>query len=182
MRRRPPAGRRAPIVMVVDARGDLCTGTALARDLVLTAAHCVARAERLRGEGLPDRRADPRALGRAAPALRSRAATPPAAPPPTSRSSSSRHRLPDIVVPAALAAPRRVKVGETLTIAGFGTVAAGTARGLRQPRDGQAHRHRPAGLAADPSLRQRDAQPAPRPRRLHRRFRRARLSTAKARW
>ena len=28
--------------MVVDPRGDLCTGTALARDLVLTAAHCVA--------------------------------------------------------------------------------------------------------------------------------------------
>ena len=28
---------------VVDARGDLCTGTALARDLVLTAAHCVHR-------------------------------------------------------------------------------------------------------------------------------------------
>ena len=32
-----------PIVMIVDARGDLCTGTALARDLVLTAAHCVNR-------------------------------------------------------------------------------------------------------------------------------------------
>ncbi len=30
-----------PIVMVIDARGDLCTGTALARDLVLTGAHCV---------------------------------------------------------------------------------------------------------------------------------------------
>ena len=29
--------------MIVDARGDLCTGTALARDLVLTAAHCVTR-------------------------------------------------------------------------------------------------------------------------------------------
>ncbi|MGB7689835.1 MAG: trypsin-like serine protease, partial [Pseudolabrys sp.] len=32
-----------PIVMIVDARDDLCTGTALARDLVLTAAHCVNR-------------------------------------------------------------------------------------------------------------------------------------------
>src|SRR5580698_64423 len=41
----PPAtGPMArPIVMVVDSRGDLCTGTALARDLVLTAAHCVTR-------------------------------------------------------------------------------------------------------------------------------------------
>ena len=30
--------------MVVDAKGDLCTGTAFAADLVLTAAHCVERA------------------------------------------------------------------------------------------------------------------------------------------
>ena len=39
----PPAQGYAAraIVMVVDPRGDLCTGTALARDLVLTAAHCV---------------------------------------------------------------------------------------------------------------------------------------------
>ena len=28
-----------PIVMIVDARGDLCTGTALTQDLVLAAAH-----------------------------------------------------------------------------------------------------------------------------------------------
>ena len=41
----PPAAVWAarPIVMVVDARNDLCTGTALTRDLVLTAAHCVTR-------------------------------------------------------------------------------------------------------------------------------------------
>ena len=41
----PPATDYAAraIVMVVDPRGDLCTGTALTRDLVLTAAHCVAR-------------------------------------------------------------------------------------------------------------------------------------------
>jgi hypothetical protein len=32
-----------PIVMIVDARDDLCTGTAISRDLVLTAAHCVIR-------------------------------------------------------------------------------------------------------------------------------------------
>src|SRR5512140_1390215 len=43
----PPATGWAArgIVMVVDPRGDLCTGTALTRDLVLTAAHCVARAQ-----------------------------------------------------------------------------------------------------------------------------------------
>ena len=41
----PPAALWAarPIVMVVDQNGDLCTGTALRRDLVLTAAHCVMR-------------------------------------------------------------------------------------------------------------------------------------------
>src|SRR5262249_33036405 len=40
----PAAGWAArPIVMIVDTRDDLCTGTALAQDLVLTAAHCVVR-------------------------------------------------------------------------------------------------------------------------------------------
>src|SRR5579862_9102136 len=44
----PPATGWAarPIVMVVDARGDLCTGTALTLDLVLTAAHCVVHNDR----------------------------------------------------------------------------------------------------------------------------------------
>ena len=42
--------------------------------------------------------------------------------------------LPDIVMPATLAASRRVAVGETLTIAGFGVTAAGTPRGLGVPR------------------------------------------------
>jgi hypothetical protein len=42
--------------------------------------------------------------------------------------------LPDIVVPATLAAPRRVAAGETLTIAGFGVTLAGTPRGLGIPR------------------------------------------------
>src|SRR5262245_15055219 len=36
------AGRH--VVMIVGTRGNVCTGTALARDLVLTAAHCVAPA------------------------------------------------------------------------------------------------------------------------------------------
>ena len=36
------AGRH--IVMIISTRGSLCTGTALARDLVLTGGHCVAPA------------------------------------------------------------------------------------------------------------------------------------------
>jgi secreted trypsin-like serine protease len=40
----PPAGEDVVrhLVMIVGSRGNLCTGTALARDVVLTAAHCVA--------------------------------------------------------------------------------------------------------------------------------------------
>src|SRR5437764_2721659 len=34
-----PAGRS--VVLIVGSRGNSCTGTAVARDLVLTAAHCV---------------------------------------------------------------------------------------------------------------------------------------------
>ena len=53
--------------------------------------------------------------------------------------------LPDVIVPAALAPARRVKVGETLTIAGFGTVVDGSARGLGVPRMARLDRHRQPG-------------------------------------
>jgi secreted trypsin-like serine protease len=122
-----------PIVMIVDARDDLCTGTALARDLVLTAAHCVTRPVDYQvktyqtGVTIPVRAVTrhPRfdyASYAASRATADVALIKLAAP------------LPDIVVPAALAAARRVAVGETLTIAGFGVTIAGTARGLGQPR------------------------------------------------
>jgi secreted trypsin-like serine protease len=130
----PAAGWAArPIVMVVDEHGDLCTGTALARDLVLTAAHCVTRPLRYvvkayqDGETIPVRAIaiHPRfdlASYAASRATADVALVKLAAP------------MPDIIVPAALAAPRRVAVGETLTIAGFGVTLAGTARGLGVPR------------------------------------------------
>ena len=50
------------------------------------------------------------------------------------RSLNLPRRCPTLCVPAGLAAARRVAVGETLTIAGFGVTIAGTARGLGQPR------------------------------------------------
>jgi secreted trypsin-like serine protease len=131
----PPATGWAArgIVMVVDPRGDLCTGTALARDLVLTAAHCVARNERY--EVRPYR--TDVAISVRSVALHPRFDIASYA---TSRATADvaliklSGSLPDIVMPAALAAPRRVHVGETLTVAGFGTVAAGSDRGLGQPR------------------------------------------------
>lgn len=121
------------LVMVIDSDGDLCTGTALARDLVLTAAHCVMRPltyivlHERSGISIPvqtimrhpqfdpDSYAENRATADLA--LIKLAAL-----------------LPNAIVPAKLAIARRVKRGETLTIAGFGTVADGTARGLGVPR------------------------------------------------
>jgi hypothetical protein len=131
----PPASGWAAraIVMLVDPRGDLCTGTALTRELVLTAAHCVARKERYEvkpyqtGGPIPVRsiavhpRFDLESYA-ASRATADVALVKLAAP------------LPDVIVPAALAAPRRVKVGERLTIAGFGTVADHSADGLGIPR------------------------------------------------
>ncbi|WP_245434309.1 S1 family peptidase [Pseudolabrys taiwanensis] len=131
----PPATGWAarPIVMLVDEREDLCTGTALARDLVLTAAHCVTRPVRYEvkayqgGQPIPVRSIarhpnfDPASYA-ASRATADIALLKLAAP------------LPDIVVPAALARPRRVNAGETLTIAGFGVTIAGTPRGLGIPR------------------------------------------------
>ena len=121
------------IVMIVDARDDLCTGTALAQDLVLTAAHCVVRQVQYTVKPYQTGvRVPVRTIGRhphfdyasyaANRATADIALLKLAAP------------LPDIVVPATLAAPRRVAVGDTLTIAGFGVTVAGTARGLGLPR------------------------------------------------
>ncbi len=122
-----------PIVMVVDARDDLCTGTALARDLVLTAAHCVTRPVGYQvktyqtGVTIPVRAVTRHPHFDYASYAASRATADVAL-------IKLAAPLPDIVVPAALAAARRVAVGETLTIAGFGVTIAGTARGLGQPR------------------------------------------------
>lgn len=126
----PPA---RSIVMVIDPNGDLCTGTALTRELVLTAAHCVAaaldyqvktfqtgRPISVRGIALHPR--FDRASYAASRATADVALLKLGAP------------LPDIVMPATLAPARRVAVGETLTVAGFGVTAAGTARGLGVPR------------------------------------------------
>ena len=131
----PPAALWAarPIVMIVDPDGDLCTGTALAHDLVLTAAHCVMRPKRYQVKEFQTG---------ASVAVQTIARHPHFTPKAYAESRATAdlalvklsRPLPAIVVPAALGAARRVKAGETLTIAGFGTTADFTNRGLGVPR------------------------------------------------
>lgn len=131
----PPADGYAAraIVMLTDPRGDLCTGTALTRDLVLTAAHCVAGSHdyqiktfqtgqtiSVRGIALHPR--FDLASYAASRATADVALVKLAAP------------LGDLVQPAKLAPMRRVAAGENLIIAGFGVTAANTDRGLGLPR------------------------------------------------
>lgn len=131
----PPATGWAarPIVMVIDGRGDLCTGTALARDLVLTAAHCVAlpipyKVRAYQNGATIEVRQVTRHPGFTMAAYAASRATADIA---LIKLASP---LPDIIVPAGLAAARRVATGETLTIAGFGVTRDKSADGLGIPR------------------------------------------------
>lgn len=121
------------VVMVVGARtngGSVCTGAALARDLILTAAHCVApgatysvfRAKNTPALAIKSIRVHPRydpqsyVLNRATAdvALIKLAAA-----------------LPESFVPVSLeAAGTAVAVGDRFTIAGFGVTAAGSDNGI----------------------------------------------------
>ena len=122
-----------PIVMIVDARDDLCTGAALAHDLVLTAAHCVVRKSDYRvkifqtGQSITVRSIALHPGFNPASYAASRA---------TADVALLKLAVPlsDQVVPATLAPARRIAVGEQLTIAGFGVTVAGTPRGLGVPR------------------------------------------------
>jgi secreted trypsin-like serine protease len=131
----PPATGWAarPIVMVVDPQGDLCTGTALTPDLVLTAAHCVTRPVKYEVKAFQTGAAIKVASIVRHPGFNfaNYAASRATADVALIKLASP---LPDIVVPATLAAARRVDVGETITIAGFGVTAARTDLGLGVPR------------------------------------------------
>ena len=133
----PPAQGYAAraIVMIVDPRGDLCTGTAIARDLVLTAGHCVAARR--------DYRIKTYQTGETA-SVRGIAVHPrfDMASYAASRATADvaliklSAPLSELVAPAKLSPPRRVAVGDMLTIAGFGVTAAATDHGLGVPRMG----------------------------------------------
>ncbi len=123
------AGRA--IVMIVSTRNNVCTATALARDLVLTAGHCVAPAATYRvlvdghTMAIQSIAVNPRynpadyAAGRVtADVALIKLDTP----------------LPASVQPAALGANRTVKPGDRFVIAGFGVASSGSDAGLGVPR------------------------------------------------
>ena len=121
------------IVMIVGTRGNLCTGTALARDLVLTAAHCVAPAATYRvitpdvpsGFAIRQIAVHPRYSRQhyvsgtvTADVALIKLATP----------------LPGNVIPATLGTAGNVAAGDRFVIAGFGTTAHRSDDGVGTPR------------------------------------------------
>lgn len=121
------------IVMLLDDRGDLCTGTAIARDLVLTAAHCVSRPVPYRArvskeDGITEVAAIRRHPGFNMMNYVANRATADIA------LVKLKSPLPDAVTPAALGGTRRVAVGETMIVAGFGATQDGHAGGIGEAR------------------------------------------------
>ena len=121
------------IVMIVGSRGNLCTGTALARDLVLTAAHCVAPAATYRvitpaisaGFAIQASAVHPRYSRKhyetgtvTADVALLKLATP----------------LPGSVAPVSLGGPSNFNPGDHFIIAGFGTTAHKSDLGVGVPR------------------------------------------------
>jgi len=123
------AGAGRHIVMIISTRGNFCTGTLLARDLVLTAGHCVAPAATYRvltpgmtppGQPVRTITVHPRynpgdyAAGRVtADVALVKLAEP----------------LPAEYVPATLAATRPVAAGDRFVVAGYGFVSQGSDKG-----------------------------------------------------
>ncbi|MBV9347032.1 MAG: trypsin-like serine protease [Pseudolabrys sp.] len=131
----PPASGVAgrAIVMLVDRRENLCTATAIAPDLVLTAAHCVMRKDDYQVQVSRGGAAVAAKFIATHPGFDARAYL-------ASRATADvalvklEAPLPAMIVPAALAAPRSVNVGDRLIIAGFGVTAARSNSGLGTPR------------------------------------------------
>ncbi len=121
------------IVMIISTRGNLCTGTAIAPDLVITAAHCVAPPATYRistpdePKGLPVARIEVHPRYNAKNYVEGRVTADVA----LVKTAST---LPAKVTPVALAAGGNVVPGDRFTIAGFGTVAPRSDEGLGTPR------------------------------------------------
>ena len=126
------AGRH--IVMIISTRGSLCTGTALARDLVLTAGHCAAPAASYRVL-LADNK--PPGLASAASPIHPRYNPKDYA---SGRVTADvaliklEQPLPENIVPAALAPVNTVAPGDRFVIAGYGGTSPGSETGNGMPR------------------------------------------------
>jgi hypothetical protein len=170
----PPATGWAarPIVMIVDARDDLCTGTALAQDLVLTAAHCVVR--QIQYTVKPYQTGTPVPVSSIVRHPRFDYASYAA-----SRATADiallklAAPLPDIVVPAALAAPRRVAAGEMPHDCRLWRQRCRYGARTRSAAHGDPHCDRHPWVVADSVIRRFNTKSNNRNGRMHRRFRRA---------
>src|SRR5882757_4753511 len=126
------AGRH--IVMIISTRGSLCTGTAIARDLVLTGGHCVAPAATYRVL-VPDIK--PPGLG-----IRSIAIHPRYNPKDYASGRVTadvaliklEQPLPADIVAAAVAPVTTVAPGDRFVIAGYGGTSSGGEAGNGVPR------------------------------------------------
>ena len=142
-------------VLITGGRGNFCTGTVIARDLVLTAAHCVPPGADYKLIEFDSRRQPnlrDMAACRAASAIRSRGRAAPTAPPPTWRCVKLAAPL-----PAALCArcgrhvARTVAVGDRFIVAGYGIADPRRRPQRRHARARHARRHRPARQSAAPA-------------------------------
>jgi S1-C subfamily serine protease len=121
-----PSGQRHE-VMIVGSHGSFCTGIALARDLVLTAAHCVAPGsdykliefDAARRPRLLDVQAVARHPQFKPQALFAHRATADVA------ILKMAHPLPDEISPLRLGAGPVPRIGDTLTVVGYGLAVAG---------------------------------------------------------
>ena len=165
------------VVMLAGQRG-FCSGTAIARDLVLTAAHCVLPGTDYKLVVFEARRQALAQVDRDA-SRGIRSSTPKRcsaiAPPPTSRCSNSLQTVSTAPVPLGPAGTQGRRRRPFL-VAGYGLATPGDGQQRRHRAHRDAGRDRPARHAADPPDGSRDQERARRARRLCRRFRRRRCS------
>jgi secreted trypsin-like serine protease len=120
------------IVMIISTRGNFCTGTALARDLVLTAGHCVQPTATYRvlidkPPGIPISRivVHPRYSSKDYASGRVTADV---------ALIKLDELMPETILPVALAEPRPVAPGDPLVVAGYGIITPGSPAGGGTPR------------------------------------------------
>jgi secreted trypsin-like serine protease len=128
----PVIGASGPgrhVVMIVGSNGSFCTGTALSRDLVLTAVHCLARGadyKLVEFDGAKPKLKDLARIERH-PAFTARGMT-------THRGTADvalvrlAAPLPASIAPAVLGDMRDIKVGDVFTVVGYGITRPGDPR------------------------------------------------------